>query len=527
MTFCQQSWLNLIGCKDRGEKSMESLSDTRIIDLGIRGVQSRIRGARIQTLMTHLIGRLIAIGAIAWVGVELFSLIEFANPALFPEGHMMDALSFLFIIIELIALIIFTAPLMIFLAFGGGDAESILNGARAFLTGDLFNNIQPPVGIDTDLLYGSNPLDMFSSFQYAFSMEVIFPLKAIFRASILMFFVILLGISLLAFLFRADMRSAAAAFVSIQFIVYYGSVKHLFKSNFRFSPTKNLGELFTNDVVLIALSSYLFLEIALQISYISLILNPAQSRQQRVLRALDRLSEFRLGITGTTTPSPILTADAEAEEDEGEKKAGQSIGATGSSIARKFGVAGMTYFLEKASDSLFARPGGQQDKLTSRLQRYHDGLVHSDPRVDEKLVGAAVIIKPLMTIVYVLTSVTFRVLIMLAGLYVILNPDVLLFILRYPPSVYNSLEMLQPEGVVLLLIPIVVFILLLTSLIGYIQERFSSRFEDALDPVLDDQEFMEEELPGIITEGELEPISEEDLFYEQLTDEFGEGVDED
>ena len=69
--------------------------------------------------------------------------------------------------------------------------------------------------------------------------------------------------------------------------------------------------------------------------------------------------------------------------------------------------------------------------------------------------------------------------------------------------------------------------MLLTSLIGYIQERFSSRFEDALDPVLDDQEFMEEELPGIITEGELEPISEEDLFYEQLTDEFGEGVDED
>jgi hypothetical protein len=527
MTSYQQSWHNLIGCKDKGEKSMESLSDTRIIDLGIRGVQSRIRGARTQTLLTHLIGRLIAIGAIVWVGVELFSLIDFANPALFPEGHMLDALSFLFLLIQLLALIIFIAPLMIFLAFDPGFAESILNGARAFIAGDLFNNIQPPVDMDTALLYGSNPLDMFSSFQYAFSMEVIFPLKAIFRASILMFFIILLGISLAAFLFRADMRSAAAAFVSIQFIVYYGSVKHLFKSNFRFSPTKNLGELLTNDVVLIALSSYLFLEIALQISYISQILNPAQSRQQRVLRALDRLSEFRLGITGTTTPSPILAAAEADTEDEGEKQAGYSIGATGSSIARKFGVAGMTYFLEKASDSLFARPGGQQDKLTARLQRYHDGLVHSDPRVDEKLVGAAVTVKPLMTIVYVLTSVIFRVLIMLGGLYVILNPDVLLFILRYPPSVYNSLEMLQPEGVVLLLLPIVVFILLLTSLIGYIQERFSKRFEDALDPVLDDQEFLEEELPGITTEGELEPISEEDMFYEQLTEEFGEGIDED
>lgn len=524
MIFYQQLWLSLTGCKDKGDKSMESLSDTRIIDLGIRGVQSRIRGARIQTLLTHLIGRLIAIGAIVWVGVELFTLIDFANPALFPNGHLLDALSFLFIILELIALIIFTAPLMLFLAFSSSDAGAILYGARAFLTGDLFNNVQPPGGIDSDVLFGVDPTDLFSPFEYLFSMDVIYPLKAIFRASILMFFVIMLGIALLAFLFKADMRSAAAAFVSIQFIVFYGSVKHLFKSNFRFSPTKNIGELFTNDVVLIALSSYLFLEISLQISYISHILNPAQSRQQRVLRALNRLSEFRLGITGAPTPSPMLAS--ETEEDEEEKKAGQSIGATGSSIARKFGVTGMTYFLEKASDSLFAKPGGQQDKLTSRLQRYHDGLVHSDPRVDEKLVGAAVIIKPLMTIVYVLTSVLFRVLIMLGGLYVILNPDVLLFILRYPPSIYNSLEMLQPEGVVLLLIPIVVFILLLTSLIGYVQERFSSRFEDAIDPMLEDQEFMEEELPGVITEGELEPISEEDTFYEQLTTEFGEGEEE-
>ena len=524
MIFYQQLWLSLTGCKDKGEKSMESLSDTRIIDLGIRGVQSRIKGARTQTLLTHLIGRLIAIGAIVWVGVELFTLIDFANPSLFPDGHMLDALSFLFIILELIALIIFTAPLMLFLAISPNDAGAILYGARAFLTGDLFNDVQPPSGIDSDVLFGVDPTDLFSPFEYLFAMEVIYPLKAIFRASILMFFVIMLGIAIVAFLFKADMRSAAAAFVSIQFIVFYGSVKHLFKSNFRFSPTKNIGELFTNDVVLIALSSYLFLEISLQISYISQILNPAQSRQQRVLRALNRLSEFRLGITGAPTPSPLLAE--EAEDDEAEKKAGQSIGATGSSIARKFGISGMTYFLEKASDSLFARPGGQQDKLTSRLQRYHDGLVHSDPRVDEKLVGAAVTIKPLMTIVYVLTSVLFRVLIMLGGLYAILNPDVLLFILRYPPSIYNSLEMLQPEGVVLLLIPIVVFILLLTSLIGYIQEKFSSRFEDALDPILEDQEFMEEELPGVITEGELEPISEEDTFYEQLTTEFGEGEEE-
>ena len=500
---------------------MESLSDSRIIDLGIRGVQSRIRGARIQTLITHTIGRLMAIGAIAWVLVQLFTLIAFDDLARFPEGYFIDSLSFIFVLIELIAIIIFTAPLMLFITFLGNDATGILLGAKAFLTGDLFGSISPPSGVDSNLLFGTEALDMFSSFGYLFSPEILQPLRIANRASFMIFFVILLMISLTAFLFRADMRSAAAAFVSIQIIVFHGSVQLLFSERFSFSPTKNFGELFSNSVVLIALSSYLFLEIALQISYISQLLNPAQSRQQRVLRALDRLNDFRLGVTKTT----LIKEPESQEDDESEKQATKSIGSTGSSIARKFGVAGMTYFLEKASDSLFSRPGGQRDKLTSRLQRYHDGLVHSDPRVDEKLVGAEVTVKPLMTIVYVLTSVVFRVLIMLAGLYAILNPDILLFVLRYPPPIYNSLEMLQPEGVVLLLIPIVVIILLLTSLIGYIQERFSKRFEEAFDPMLADQEFLEEELPGITTEGELEPITEEDLFYERLEQEFGDDDD--
>ncbi|MHA1408542.1 MAG: hypothetical protein ACTSSG_14345, partial [Candidatus Heimdallarchaeaceae archaeon] len=316
------------------------------------------------------------------------------------------------------------------------------------------------------------------------------------------------------------MRSAASAFIAVQFVVFYGNVQLLFDtSSFSFSPTNKFGELFSNNVVLFALASYLFLEIALQISYISQILSPTQSRNRRVLRALDRLKEFRLGVTSEPSVATKVE-EGEEEGEEGEEGKSLKIGTTGSSIARKYGLAGLTYFMEKASDSLFARPGGQKDKLTARLQRYHDGLVHSDSRVDEKLVGVAVVVQPLMTLVYVLVSVIFRVGIMILGLYAILNPDVLLFVLRYPPSIYNSLELLQPEGVVLLLIPIVVFILLLTSLIGFIQERFSSRFETELEPVLDELEYLKGEETGVIVEGEPEPISEEELFYRQLAQEF-------
>jgi len=110
---------------------------------------------------------------------------------------------------------------------------------------------------------------------------------------------------------------------------------------------------------------------------------------------------------------------------------------------------------------------------------------------------------------------------MVFGLYAILNPDILLYVLRYPPSIYNSLEMFEPEGVVLLLIPIIMFIILLTVLIGFIQERMSKRFEEETEAIKEEErEYMEEERPGIIVEGRARPITEED-FYKQLAEEVG------
>ncbi|MHA1346218.1 MAG: hypothetical protein ACTSVO_02420 [Candidatus Heimdallarchaeaceae archaeon] len=507
---------------------MESLGDTQFIDLGIRGVQRRIRGARIQTTITNVIGRLVAIGAVAWVAIQFADLIDFTNIDKFPDGHLLDSLTLIFIFFENIALVLFSLPLMLFLALSGTDANAILLGARAFITVDLFNNVSPPGEMTASDLYGvgGSAIDaLFSPFAYYFTN--LGSLKAANRASILVLFIILFVVSVTAFLLRADMRSATAAFICIQLVVYYGSVKLLFKPGFSFSPTRNFGELITNEVVLIALASYIFLEIALQISYMTKILNPTQSRQERVLRALDRLKDFRLGITSSqTTPVVVDKADEEKESDDGgDKKSGQTITGAGSSISKKFGLAGLTYFLEKASDSLFARPGGQRDKLTARLQRYHDGLVHSDPKVDDKLVGASIAITPFKTLMYVGISVVFRVGIMLGGLYAILNPDILLYFLRYPPSIYNSIEMLEPEGVVLLLIPLVVIILLFTSLLGFIQEKFSARVEEELEPILEDMEYMEDDRSEILTGEEVDQATEEDQFYEQLSAEFSDDSD--
>lgn len=505
---------------------MESLAEVEYIDLGIRGIQRRLRGARYQSILTAVIGRLLAIGAITWMIIQLFSLID--NSKL-PKNHMITTFTLYILFFEMVAMIFFTLPFLIFLAFAPTDGAAILFTLRAFINVDLFNNVQAPSPMTTALFDVSGGLDvksfLFSPFGYYFTN--LRPFKEANRATTLILSFILLGITILSFLFKADMRSAAATFVISQFIVLYGNVQLMFVEVFTFSPTRNLGVLLGSKIVQVALASYLFLEIALQISYVNQILDPTRNRQKRVLRALDRLKEFRLGVG---VAQPVAKEEAKKEETEGmegeEKEATKTIVSTGSTLARKFGLAGITYFIEKASDSLFAKPGGQQEKLTARLQRYHDSLVHSDPTVDDKLVGTSVAVSPFMAIVYVLVSVVFRVGIMIFGLFAIMNPDILLFVLRYPPSIYNSLEMYEPEGVVLLLIPIVVFILLITALIGYIQERIAKRLEKGIEPVIEEEvQYTEEERPGIITEGGVSPITEED-FYRQLAEEVGMTEDE-
>jgi hypothetical protein len=72
---------------------MESLGDTQSIELGIRGVQRRIRGAKIQTTLTNVIGRLFAIGAVVWVALQFADLIDFTNAEKFPDGHLLDSLT--------------------------------------------------------------------------------------------------------------------------------------------------------------------------------------------------------------------------------------------------------------------------------------------------------------------------------------------------------------------------------------------------------------------------------------------------
>ncbi len=502
---------------------MESLADETMIELGIKTVEKRLRSARIQTIATTIVSRLLSLLVLLWLLTILYSLLD---PTRVPQGHITTSFTLLMLYLQNFAMLLFTLPFMLFFVFGGAIGSAIYIGARSFFAVGLFRYIDPPSPMTAEELYGTASADpgtaFISAFAYLFQNDAAFRLEN--RATIVMLGFFIVGLSMLAFLFRAEMRTATTAFLTIQLTLFYGIVKLVFdQETLAFSTPRNLADFFATEVILIALVSYLFLEITMQTSYIGQILNPVQQRQKRVLKSMERLKEFKLGVKEEEV-KPKGEKSAESEE----KPKIKQEETRGGVLKQKMSKTLIAHFVEKASDSLFKKEGGRRDQLTSRLQRYHATLQHADPTVDEKIVGSSVAVTPLSTIMYVGISIVTRIAIMVFGLYAILNIDLILFVLGFPPAIYNSIEVLEPEGIIILLLPMIVFVLLLTQIIGWAQERFASRAEAVLDlqsrddieaAIAQADRAAQRETTAVSVGGTPEDLTEED-YYKKLEEEI-------
>jgi hypothetical protein len=192
-------------------------------------------------------------------------------------------------------------------------------------------------------------------------------------------------------------------------------------------------------------------------------------------KQLSRLSEFRLGITKLGTEdekaAKKVAKDIKQEEVDGEERETTALSAgSGSTTARKFGADALVFLLDSAQDSMFAKPGGEQERLTGRLQRYHDGLLAHDRGLDDKLGGsAAKAFNPFMVLLIVISSMIFRVVLLIGFTWMVLNSSKVLGFINLPPAVTNSLELYEPEGMLVILIPLIFFMLGVSYMISKIQ----------------------------------------------------------
>ena len=130
------------------------------------------------------------------------------------------------------------------------------------------------------------------------------------------------------------------------------------------------------------------------------------------------------------------------------------------------------FLLESAHDAVLARPEGEHQRLNVRLQRYYDGLTVHDRKLPYKLGGTAgKTFNPFVTLFYIILSSGLRITGIIFLTWLIINPKIFFSSINFPPTLVNSIEFEQPEGLLLVLIPIIFLIMgisiLLIKILNY------------------------------------------------------------
>lgn len=327
---------------------------------------------------------------------------------------------------------------------------------RAFVEKVLFSSIDiGPTGLDKDAFLGTGT-DPIAPLAYLLNKPQRELYNTAFVNGTLYFALILLIVAAVNFLFRGNTTQAISAFLLAQFIIGYGYMKD------RFIPlslqTGTVADLLGSSMFQIGFITYLFLEYSLQTSYLSSIARPNLERQARVQKQIERLQKFKLGMEDQTkTSSQKMNKDEGSEE---RTSSELSAGSSGSTTARKFGAEALMFLLESAHDSVLARPEGEQQRLNVRLQRYYDGLTVHDLKLPYKLGGTAgKTFNPLVTLIYIVLSSGLRITGIIFLTWLIINPKIFFSSINFPPTLVNSIEFEQPEGLLLVLIPIIFLVM--------------------------------------------------------------------
>ena len=351
------------------------------------------------------------------------------------------------------------------------------NSARAFVLTNLFGNYSIPSFFDKDHFLGSG--DPTTPLAYILNKPTRnnYNTECLHGVILLMF--ILMFITGIGFVRRSSVNLAGMTLVISQVIIALAYMKGL-AVQLTLHRADNgyisFSDMLSSPLFQLAFISYFYFEFSLQTGYLYSLANPALTRQKRVGKQLSKLSEFRLGVTKLGTDEEKATQKAKEEKisvsAEGDTaKTSTALATTADSTsARKFGADALIFLLDSAQDSLFAKPGGEEERLTGRLQRYHDGLLAHDPKFDEKLGGSAgKAFNPFLVLLTLVGSMAIRVFVLLILAWMSINPSRILDYIALPKTITSSIEIGQPEGILLVLIPVIFFLIGFSYIIARLQ----------------------------------------------------------
>ncbi|MBD3159581.1 MAG: hypothetical protein GF309_12380 [Candidatus Lokiarchaeota archaeon] len=322
----------------------------------------------------------------------------------------------------------------------------------------------------------------------------------------LYFFCAGVGVALfLQSLYRLEHRFVGGAFIAIQSILVVAAFRNLGIPNFIVFPT-NFLEFATSSVQILALVSFAYLEVSYQMVYSYSVGKPVEDREETLKKQLLALRQ----------------ATRKQDAIERERKVSST------SMSRSSGATIFSYLREAIERQVL----GDKDVLENldaisdvrRLQHYVDDLLEQDPQARDELTARAAAPSQQYVIGSTIIGSGIRLVSVVLLSFVLLNPRVFLSFLELPPGIANSVELLQPEIVLLLLVPIVLLFPFVALVIGWVSRDEEIEELEMTDAEREQKRIREERkkrLEGHEEETPSRSTEEEDEWDAVLEETFG------
>ncbi|MFX1573104.1 MAG: hypothetical protein ACFFB0_10175 [Promethearchaeota archaeon] len=309
------------------------------------------------------------------------------------------------------------------------------------------------------------------AFQLLFVISIVYAIRAFFKSDpktylislgsiILMIILPLMIIGLKDLLDLLNFR--------FQYIDQMASANPLDQSLFEI-PIDNFFLFISSPVILFAIISYIYLELAFQIDYTEIVTKPSLERSDRLeaqLNILERESHFVIANVDKIKEE----AKKRREEIEAEQKEGLAITKFFAKTGKRFSY--VKEMIERRKLEEEEKKLVTAASKTRRLGRYIERLFREDLEARDTLTARSSAPRAINLITSTAINFTYRVGLLLIISFIIIHP--LWFfktIIQLPDSITESVAMYSPEVIIILLLPIMLLFPVISQLISFIKHR--------------------------------------------------------
>jgi cell division protein FtsB len=250
-------------------------------------------------------------------------------------------------------------------------------------------------------------------------------------------------------------------------IDYLETLQNPLDPTFSSIPIDNFFQFLASPVILLAIVSYIYLEVAFQINYTHMVTKPSLQRSDRLEAQLEILRSESHFITANVDK---IKEEAKKRREEIEKEGTTSVSKFLSMVEERFSY--VKEMIEKRKLEEEEKKLITAASKTRRLGTYIERLFKEDPEAMDSLTARSSAPRAQSLILSTVINFTYRLGLLIILSFIIIHPHwFFVNVFNMPPAISESVAMYSPEVVIILLIPIMLIFPVISKIISYVKHR--------------------------------------------------------